>query len=123
MVIPPMGSVNTMQDVIERDGARGGSQGDGKSSIEQRAIERCFDCRHDTATARSCTTATIAFPDGTTRKAVRYGERADAPVADRCPRCRVRAGGYHHPFCPVETCPRCEGRLAACRCLDADKTR
>jgi hypothetical protein len=82
-----------MQDVIERDGARGGSQGDGKSSIEQRAIERCFDCRHDTATARSCTTATIAFPDGTTRKAVRYGERADAPVADRCPGCRVRAGG------------------------------
>lgn len=117
-----MGSVNTVRDVIEGGRDRTDRTGD-RPPVRNGAIGRCFDCRRDGDTARSCTTTTITFPDGTVRAAIRYGEGADGAPADRCLDCGVSIGGYHHPFCSVEPCPRCGGRLAACSCLDSDKTR
>ncbi len=37
----------------------------------------------------------------------------------RCPDCNVRIGGYHHPGCEYEICPKCSGQLLTCGCLDA----
>ena|SRR5947209_914134 len=39
---------------------------------------------------------------------------------DRCVDCRVKGGGYHHPGCHNERCPRCGGQLISCGCLDDD---
>lgn len=36
----------------------------------------------------------------------------------RCHDCNIKHGGKHHPGCDVERCPRCEGQLISCGCLD-----
>lgn len=85
---------------------------------------RCPYCETEFATGEGCTTATIPFPDGVELSAVRYGDETDqfAPNAPRCPDCGVSRGNYHHPFCEIERCPRCHGRLASCGCLDSGAT-
>lgn len=36
----------------------------------------------------------------------------------RCHDCGIKPGGYHHPGCDMERCPKCEGQLISCGCLD-----
>lgn len=95
-----------------------------RSTLRRRRAGRCPYCREEFATGESCTTATIPFPDGSSVPAVRFGQETDqfAPRGPRCPDCGVRRGGVHHPFCEIERCPRCHGRLMTCRCLDRDVT-
>jgi hypothetical protein len=38
----------------------------------------------------------------------------------RCHDCGIRHGGYHHPGCDVERCPRCGGHLISCKCFSGD---
>ncbi len=35
---------------------------------------------------------------------------------DRCPKCAVNPGGFHHDGCYIERCPRCSERLVSCAC-------
>ncbi len=37
-------------------------------------------------------------------------------TGSRCVDCRVGTGGFHHPGCRMELCPRCGGRLRSCGC-------
>ena len=65
----------------------------------------------------------IAFPDGAELPAVRYGSDAveatgDDPHAHRCHDCNIQVGGFHHPGCDMEQCPRCGGQLITCGCLE-----
>lgn len=39
----------------------------------------------------------------------------------RCPDCNVALGGFHHPGCDREICPRCGGQLITCGCLKEDE--
>ena len=39
------------------------------------------------------------------------------PGPGRCHDCNVAPGGYHHPGCDMESCPRCGGQLISCGCL------
>lgn len=52
---------------------------------------------------------------------VRFGQevprRSDA---ERCPRCGTPRGAYHHPECQLEQCPRCQGALCDCGCLQVE---
>lgn len=89
-------------------------------AVGGRIVERCAYCRRDTHTEAGCTTDTITFPDGVVEAAIAYGEEATARLADTCPGCGAPRGGYHHPFCPIEECPRCGRRLMRCGCLDTD---
>ncbi len=34
----------------------------------------------------------------------------------RCHDCGVAVGGFHHPYCDAEECPRCHAQLASCDC-------
>lgn len=38
----------------------------------------------------------------------------------RCHCCNVYDGGFHHPGCYMERCPKCGGKLAGCECFIDD---
>lgn len=89
----------------------------------------------------TCTgNATVEFPDGTSTPSVAYNGylmnrtpadmralyprdpdfAADYPPRDKCRDCGIRPGGFHHPGCDSERCPRCGGQLISCGCLDEE---
>jgi hypothetical protein len=39
-------------------------------------------------------------------------------VGTKCHDCGVDVGGFHHPGCDTEKCPKCSGQLIGCGCLD-----
>lgn len=49
---------------------------------------------------------TVGFPNGQELPSLTY--HFDEP-SGRCHDCGITHGGYHHPGCDVERCPRCEG--------------
>lgn len=81
---------------------------------------------------RTCVQS-VEFPDGVVMDAIRYthwgghyGPNGISPLeaipeGHRCHDCHIQAGGLHHPGCDMERCPRCEGQLISCGCLDADE--
>lgn len=88
-----------------------------------RTIDRCAHCCQDTSVGEGCTSDVITYPDGTIEEAIPYGEEGSSPLSEppeHCRACGAPRGGYHHPFCPVEECPRCGCRLMRCGCLDTD---
>lgn len=44
-------------------------------------------------------------------------------AGSRCEDCRVGSGGFHHPGCRIEQCPKCAGRLSSCGCIIAQNSR
>ena len=62
----------------------------------------------------------VDFPDGTRLKSVPY--YIDGVSDDhRCHDCNIGLGGYHHPGCDMEECPKCGGQLISCGCLDSEE--
>lgn len=56
----------------------------------------------------------VEFPDGSTLPSIPY--HGDEPCHD----CKTPSGGYHHPGCDSEKCPKCGGQLISCGCLDEE---
>jgi len=50
-------------------------------------------------------------------KPVRYGDEVQTLTDDRCPHCLVKKGGVHHPYCEIEQCPFCAGKIMLCGCV------
>lgn len=44
-------------------------------------------------------------------------EPEDKSPDHRCHDCGIKAGGYHHPGCDVEICPKCGGQMIVCGCI------
>jgi len=59
----------------------------------------------------------IRYPDGELFMSIPF---YPANILDglRCPDCNVRIGGFHHPGCENEQCPRCGELLFTCGCMD-----
>lgn len=71
----------------------------------------CSECGREMLTADSCSVQTVKFPDGFALPSVPHmGD-------ERCHDCNVAPGGFHHPGCDMESCPRCGGQLISCGCL------
>ena len=65
---------------------------------------------------------TVEYPDGTILASVPY-HIDGVPKDHRCHDCNVELGGFHHPGCDMERCPKCGGQLISCGCLDEEDDR
>ena len=76
-------------------------------------ICKCCDREMSDPETVSCSGNThIEYPDGEKIQPIPHsGEK-------RCGECGVAPGGMHHPGCDLEKCPRCEGQIISCGCLD-----
>jgi hypothetical protein len=59
----------------------------------------------------------VHFPEGESQYSIPFIPE-NILRGTRCPDCFVNIGGFHHPGCRYEICPRCHERLAACGCRD-----
>ena len=66
----------------------------------------------------SCAEAPVVFPDGSELPQIPFGSETPEWHSDHCHDCGTPKGGFHHPPCDAEECPRCHGQLIACGCLD-----
>jgi hypothetical protein len=74
-------------------------------------MAECEWCLKDMA-SDEVTTCKEALVEGINLPQVPY----DGDV--RCHDCNVEPGGFHHPGCDNEDCPKCSGQLISCGCLD-----
>jgi hypothetical protein len=44
-----------------------------------------------------------------------------APADHHCHDCKTPLGGFHHPGCDMERCPKCGGQLISCGCLEDEE--
>ncbi len=81
-------------------------------------MAKCDWCEQEmkSPTTVDCTSNTeVEFPDGKKLPVSTY--HFEEP-SGRCHDCGIVHGKRHHPGCDVERCPRCEGQLISCGCLD-----
>jgi hypothetical protein len=78
-------------------------------------MAKCDWCRQEMLDVNSCTIEFVHFPDGQPMPSIVYYAR------DNCHDCNVKPGGYHHPGCDMEICPKCGGQLISCGCPDDDE--
>ena len=74
----------------------------------------CEYCNRDMKQAESCIIVHLHIDGREWLPAPFIGEGDEY----RCGDCNVLAGGYHHPGCDQEVCPKCNGQLISCDCLD-----
>ena len=88
----------------------------GRSEEEEEMMAICNWCKQEMLEADDCTANTVVeFPDGV-KLPSRIGHFNEP--SGHCHDCGIKHGGYHHPGCDVERCPRCKGQLISCGCLD-----
>jgi DNA invertase Pin-like site-specific DNA recombinase len=95
-----------------------------KRLLEQSKPTRHFDTTHDVLLCRHCGKNThdprtttcaggyIDYQGGESSHRIPYPK----DEKERCPKCGVEPGGFHHDGCYIERCPRCGERLVSCGC-------
>ena len=84
----------------------------------------CAVCGGEMLGVDSCRQEPVNFPDGASLSPIAYGhERRITWESARCHDCGVARGGYHHPGCDVEECPRCHGQIISCGCTEDPERR
>lgn len=74
----------------------------------------CADCGKEMIGSDTCTVKEITIGGVVYQRSTYHFPEPTG----RCHDCGIKHGGYHHPGCDVERCPRCGGQLITCGCLD-----
>jgi len=72
---------------------------------------QCGKNIHDPRTT-TCAGGYVDYPNGESHPRVPYPK----DETERCPKCGVVPGGFHHEGCYMERCPKCGERLVSCGC-------
>ena len=79
----------------------------------------CTFCWQEMMDRVSCTLEVFDdFDDGVTRRRLRH-RNGKGSAGKPCGDCGCVAGGFHHPGCDLERCPRCRRQAITCGCCDA----
>lgn len=85
-------------------------------------MAQCRFCKREMLTATGCVQVSIPI-DGHLYEPIRVGDPGDRYYGSsdgRCGDCGAQVGGYHHPGCDLEVCPKCGGQLISCGCMDGE---
>jgi len=88
-------------------------------------MAKCGHCCQEMLEADSCIKVPVTISPSENYDPIPFGTasmgytdgKADE-LTDRCPDCNVAVGGYHHPGCDWEVCPKCNGQLISCGCIE-----
>lgn len=80
-----------------------------QSPKERRSMEECSTCSQEMTDGVSCVVE--KFPDGSMPL---------KNTEDPCHDCAAPVGGFHHPGCDTERCPKCEGQAISCGCFESE---
>ena len=87
-------------------------------------MAKCGFCKQEMRDEVSCTVESYDdMGDGETYPRIRYGDEPGdwgASEGNPCHDCACPPGGFHHPGCDVERCPKCEGQAISCGCADSE---
>ncbi len=72
---------------------------------------QCGKNIHDPRTI-TCAGGYVDYPNGESHPRIPYPRHE----TERCPKCGVMPGGFHHEGCYMERCPKCGERLVSCGC-------
>jgi len=81
-------------------------------------MAKCTLCEQDMLEVDSCINIPILYSDKTkfNRSTQHFNE-----ASGRCHDCNIKHGGFHHPGCDVERCPKCGLQLISCDCVLFDE--
>jgi hypothetical protein len=97
-------------------------------------LDKCYFCDQKWKSVKSCVAEKVLigeqeYPQIFYGEEIRFYEDGDAEAKQKyiahtrakpCSDCGVVAGSPHHPGCEVEECPKCNGRVISCGCLEED---
>lgn len=77
----------------------------------------CRGCKQEIGVATSCgRQPVVGFNQRWER--VPFGHEIDFTTEmEKCPKCLILVGAYHHTFCEFEECPRCQSKIDDCGCF------
>lgn len=86
-------------------------------------MAKCELCNQEMTEGVSCTDVKYKIGDECFDP-IKYGDEPADVIngvtvdwqSELCHDCKTPKGGYHHPGCDVERCPKCGGQIISCDC-------